>query len=173
MHEIAPPVKRVGLMYNPQTAPHAKYYLDTFLSSAAALSIEPIDAVVDSVAAIEALMTKLGGEVDCGLVVMPDTFPVIHRNTIIALANRYRLPTIYPFRFFTAEGGLLSYGVDNADQYGRAAGYVDRILRGDKPADLPIQQPVKFELVVNTKTAKALGLTVPQSLIAVADDVIE
>jgi putative tryptophan/tyrosine transport system substrate-binding protein len=173
MHEIAPRVTRVGLMYNPQTAPYAKYYLDTFVSSAAAVSIAPIDAVVDSVAAIEALMTRLGGQPDSGLVIMPDTFPVVHRDTIIALANRYRLPTIYPFSFFTAEGGLLSYGVDNADQYRRAAGYVDRILRGAKPADLPVQQPVKFELVVNTKTAKALGLAVPQSLIAVADDVIE
>ena len=173
MHEIAPHVRRVGLMYNPQTAPYAKYYLDTFLSGTKALSIEPIDAVVDRVAAIETLMTKLGGKADCGLVVMPDTFPMIHRNTIIALADRYRLPTIYPFRFFTVDGGLLSYGVDIADEYRRAAGYVDRILRGDKPADLPVQQPVKFELVVNVKTAKALGLTVPPSLIGIADDVIE
>lgn len=173
MHEIAPLVKRVGLMYNPQTAPYAKYYLDTFVPSARKSSIEPIDAVVNSAAAIETVMTKLGGEADSGLVVMPDTFPVIHRNAIIELAQRFRLPTIYPFRFFTVEGGLLSYGVDIADQIRRAAGYVDRILRGDKPANLPVQLPVKFELVVNTKTAKALGLTVPPSVIAVADDVIE
>ena len=173
MHEIAPHVTRVGLMCNPQTAPYVRYYLDTFLSSARALSIEPIDAIVDSAAAIEILMKKLGGQPDSGLVIAPDTFPVIHRNSIIAFASRYRLPTIYPFRFFTVEGGLLSYGVDIADQYRRAAGYVDRILRGDKPADLPVQQPVKFELVVNTKTTKALGFTVPPSLITVADDVIE
>jgi putative ABC transport system substrate-binding protein len=98
MHEIAPRVKRVGFMYDPQTAPFAKYYLDPFQSNAAAVSIEPIDAVVDRVAAIETLMTKLGGKADCGLVVMPDTFPMIHRDTIIALADRYRLPTIYPYR---------------------------------------------------------------------------
>jgi putative tryptophan/tyrosine transport system substrate-binding protein len=173
MHEIAPDVTRVGLMYNPQTAPYAKYYLDTFSASARKSSIEPINAVVDSAAAIEAVMTKLGGEPDCGLVVMPDTFPSIHRNTIIGLAQRYRLPTIYPFRFFTIDGGLLSYGVDIPDQFRRAAGYVDRILRGGKPADLPVQLPAKFELVVNMRTAKALGLTVPPSVIAVADDVIE
>ena len=118
-------------------------------------------------------MTKLGGEANSGLVVMPDTFPVIHRNAIIELAQRFRLPTIYPFRFFTVEGGLLSYGVDIADQFRRAAGYVDRILRGDKPANLPVQLPVKFELVINAKPIKALGLTVPPSVIAVADDVIE
>jgi putative ABC transport system substrate-binding protein len=172
-HEIAPLVSRVGLMYNPQTAPYAKYYLDTFVSSARKSSIEPIDAVVNSAAAIETVMTKLGGEADSGLVVMPDTFPVIHRNAIIELAQRFRLPTIYPFRFFTVEGGLLSYGVDIADQLRRAAGYVDRILRGDKPANLPVQLPVKFELVINAKTIKALGLTVSPSVIAVADDVIE
>ena len=118
-------------------------------------------------------MTRLGGTADCGLVVMPDTFPVIHRDTVIALADRYRLPAIYPFRFFTVDGGLLSYGVDIPDQYRRAAGYVDRILRGDKPADLPVQQPDKFELVLNLKTAAALGLTMPPALIATADEVLE
>ena len=172
MHEIAPDVTQSGSMYNPQTAPYAKYYLDSSQPRWKVL-IEPINAVVDSAAAIEAVMTKLGGEPDCGLVVMPDTFPSIHRNTIIGLAQRYRLPTIYPFRFFTIDGGLLSYGVDIPDQFRRAAGYVDRISRGGKPADLPVQLPAKFELVVNMRTAKALGLTVPPSVIAVADDVIE
>ena len=108
-----------------------------------------------------------------GLVVMPDTFTTLHRKMILELAIRLRLPAIYAFRFFTAEGGLASYGVDAPGQFRQAAGYVDRILRGDMPANLPVQQPTKFQLVINVRTAKALGLQVPPTLLARADEVIE
>jgi putative tryptophan/tyrosine transport system substrate-binding protein len=172
MREIAPHVSRVGFLFNPQTAPF-RYYLDTFRSSASALALEPIEAPVHSAAEVEAVMTKLGREAGAGLVVMPDTSTVVYREIIVSLADRYRLPAIYPFRFFVTDGGLLSYGIDAADLYRGAASYVDRILRGAKPNELPVQLPTKFELVINLKTAKALGLTVPSSLLATADEVIE
>jgi putative ABC transport system substrate-binding protein len=108
-----------------------------------------------------------------GLIVLPSPLTAVHRDTIIALAARHRLHAVYPFRYFALSGGLLSYGVDNADLYRRGASYVDRILKGTSPADLPVQQPIKFELVINLKTAKALGLEVPPMLIARADEVIE
>ena len=171
MHEIAPSVSCVAMLYNPQTAPYAQYYLDTFRTASAALSVEAIEAPVHSAAEIEAVMTKLGG--GAGLIVMPETFTVMYRETICALADRYRLPAIYPFRYFISSGGLLSYGVDTSDLLRGAASYVNRILRGAKPDELPVQLPTKFELIINLKTAKALGLTLPQSLLATADEVIE
>jgi putative tryptophan/tyrosine transport system substrate-binding protein len=173
MHAIAPSVSRVALLYNPQTAPYAQYYLDTFRTAAAAISLEAIEAPVHSAAEIEALMMKLGGERGAGLIGMPETFTVIYRETICALADRYRLPAIYPFRYFVSSGGLLSYGINTSDLLRGAASYVDRILRGAKPSDLPVQLPTKFELVINLKAAKALGLELPPSLLATADDVIE
>ena len=159
------------MLYNPQTAPYAQYYLDTFRTASAALSVEAIEAPVHSAAEIETVMTKLGG--GAGLIVMPETFTVMYRETICALADRYRLPAIYPFRYFISSGGLLSYGVDTSDLLRGAASYVNRILRGAKPDELPVQLPTKFELIINLKTAKALGLTLPQSLLATADEVIE
>jgi putative ABC transport system substrate-binding protein len=173
MHEIAPSVSRVAILFNPQTAPFARYYLDTFRSAAAALAIEPIEAPVHSAAEIEAVMTKLGDKVGSGIVVMPDTTMQVNRETIYSLADRYRLPVIYGFRFFVTGGGLMSYGIDTPDLLRGAATYVDRILRGASPGELPVQLPTKFELVINLKTAKALGLTVPPSLLATADEVIE
>jgi putative ABC transport system substrate-binding protein len=173
MHEVAPHVSRVGIMFNPSTAPYAKYYLETFRSAASALAVEPIEAPVHSVAEVEAVMTKLGGEASSGLVVMPDTSTVIYRPTIISLSDRYHLPTIYPFRLFIADGGLMSYGIVLADLLRGAATYVDRILRGAKPNELAVQLPTKFELVINLKTAKLLGLTVPPGVLAIADEVIE
>jgi putative ABC transport system substrate-binding protein len=122
---------------------------------------------------IEPVMTKLGREPDGGLIFPPNLFTTVHRKLIIELAARYQLPAIFSRRFFTDEGGLVSYGVDVLDQLRQAAAYVDRILRGEKPADLPVQQPTKFELVVNLKTAKALGLTIPPTLLVAADEVIE
>ena len=147
MREIAPSVSRVAMLFNPQTAPFSRYYLDTFRSAASSLAIEPIEAPVHSSAEIEAVMTKLGGEVGTEIIVMPDTFMTVHRDTIYALAVRYRLPAIYGFRFYVTGGGLMSYGIDAADLLRGAATYVDRILRGAKPDELPVQLPTKFELV--------------------------
>jgi len=173
MRELAPSVSRVGFLFNPQTAPYAHYYLDSFRSAAATLKIEPIDVQVYSVADIETMLTKFGRETGAGLIVMPDTFTAVNRDTIVSLANRDRLPAIYPFRIFAAAGGLLSYGIDLADLLRGAATYVDRILRGAKPSELPVQLPTKFEMIINLKAAKALGLTMPQSLLVSADELIE
>jgi len=173
MHEVGPDVSRVGVLYNPDTAPYAKYYVEAFRTAASALSIAPVEAPVHSAAEIEAFMTKLGGETGFGLVVIPDTFNVVNRQTVIALAERYRLPAIYPFGFFVSEGGLMSYGIDNLELFRGAATYIDRILKGAKPSELAVQLPTKFELVVNLKTAKRLGVSFPQTVIARADEVIE
>jgi putative tryptophan/tyrosine transport system substrate-binding protein len=173
MREIAPQVSRIGFLYNPQTAPFAPYYLDTFRVASSTLAIEAIDAPVHSTEEVEAFMTKLGDEAGAGLFVMSDTSMVVYRKTIYSAAERYRLPTIYPYRVFAAEGGLMSYGVDVADLLRGAASYVDRILRGEKPNELAVQQPTRFELVVNAKTAKMLGLTIPTSMVVAAQEVIE
>jgi putative ABC transport system substrate-binding protein len=173
MHQIAPSASRVAMLFNPQTAPFARYYLDTFRSGAASLSIEAIEATVHNEAEIEGVITKLGSESGAGLIVMPETSMVHYRETICALANRYRVPAIYPFRFFVSSGGLLSYGIDSPDLLRGAASYVDRILRGAKANELPVQLPTKFEMVINLKTATALGLSLPQSLLVEADEVVE
>ena len=165
MREVAPSVARVGIMYNPSTAPYARYYVDTFRSAASALAVAPIEAPVHSAAEAEAFVTKLGGETGSGLVVIPDTSMVVYRQSIISLADRYLLPTIYPFRFFVADGGLMSYGIVLTDLLRGAANYVDRILRGAKPNELAVQLPTKFELVVNLKTAKALEISFPQAVL--------
>ncbi len=122
---------------------------------------------------IESALSALASEPNGGVVVMPDAFTPVHRGLIIALTARYRLPAVYPFRFFATSGGLMSYGVNVMEQFPRAAAYVDRILKGAKPTDLPVQQPTKFELVINLKTAKALGLNVSDSFLQRADEVIE
>ena len=173
MHETAPHVSRVAFMYNPNTAPFSRYYLVTFRSAAAAFAVEPIEAPIHSAAEIEAAMTMLGREAGAGLIIMSDTSMILHRELIVSLADRYRLPTVYPYSLFLTGGGLMSYGVDNADLLRGAASYVNRILRGEKPNELPVQLPTKFELVINLKTAKTLGLTIPPTLLAVADEVIE
>jgi putative ABC transport system substrate-binding protein len=173
MHEVAPSVSRVGVLYNPDTAPYAKFYIDAFRTAASALSISPVEAPIHSAADAEAFVARFSGEAGSGLVIIPDTFIVVHRHTIIALAERFHLPAVYPFDFFVSEGGLMSYGIDNADLFRGAATYVDRLLRGAKPAELPVQQPTKFEFAINLKTATALGLTIPPSLLARADQVIE
>jgi putative tryptophan/tyrosine transport system substrate-binding protein len=123
--------------------------------------------------AIESVIAALAREPGVGLIVMPDSFNIVHRERIIALAAQNKLPAISPYQFMVAEGGLMSYGVDLVDLFRRAAAYVDRILKGEKPADLPVQAPTKFTLVINLKTAKALGLTVPDKLLVAADEVIE
>jgi putative ABC transport system substrate-binding protein len=173
LNEIAPRVTRVALLFNPTTAPYAQNYLSTFQAVAASLAMEAIAAPVRDTSEIESAITAQGREPNGGLVAITDAYLIAHRAQIASLAARYRLPAIYPFRVFIGAGGLLSYGNDLVDAFRRAADYVDRILKGEKPAELPVQAPTKFELVINLKTAKALGLTVPPSLLARADEVIE
>jgi putative ABC transport system substrate-binding protein len=173
LHEIAPSVSHVAMLFNPQTEPYARYYLETFRSAAAVLPVEAVEAPIHNAAEIEAVITKLGGESGAGLIVMPGTFTYVHRELICALANRYRLPVIYPFRYFIPSGGLLSYGIDSYDLLRGAASYVDRILMGAKPSELPVQLPTKFEMVINLKAARALGLTIPQSVLSLADELVE
>ena len=168
---IAPQVSRIGLLFNPATAPYARYYIEKFYPAAATLHVEAIEAVVTSTD-IESTMAKFG-DADAGLDVMPDSFLFTNRKKIISLAERYRLPTIYPFPSFVAEGGLISYGADPIETFTGAATYVDRILKRAKPNDLPVQLPTRFYLGLNLATAKALGISFPQSLLVTADEVIE
>jgi putative ABC transport system substrate-binding protein len=137
------------------------------------MGVAPVQLPVRDAASTQQAVDGFAKSLNGGLVLPTDVTTIVHRDLIIALASRYRLPTVYSFRTDAARGGLMSYGPNTADLFQRAAGYVDRILNGEKPADLPVQAPTKFDLVVNLKTAKALGLTVPPSLIARADEVIE
>jgi putative ABC transport system substrate-binding protein len=173
--EVAPSAKRVATMFNPDTAPGGgSYYLPTFEAAARSLKVEPITAPVRSDAEIETAMTSLGREPGGGLVVMPDgAFNFVHRAQIIMSAARNNVPTVYWDSVFARDGGLLSYGIDRVDIFRRSASYVDRILKGDKPADLPVQAPIKFVMSLNAKTAKTLGLTIPETLLNTADEVIQ
>jgi putative tryptophan/tyrosine transport system substrate-binding protein len=173
LKELKPRISRMAVMFNPETAPHAEYYVRPFEVAARALAVEPSTVPVRSVTDIERAISELGHAPDSGLIVLPDAFTAVHRSTIIAAAASSNVPAIYPFRYMAADGGLISYGVDLTDLYRRAAPYVDRILKGSRPADLPVQQPTKFEFTINLKTAKALGLEVPPTLLARADEVIE
>jgi putative tryptophan/tyrosine transport system substrate-binding protein len=173
LKEVAPDVSRVTLLFDPATGPQVDYYRGSIEAAARSLAIALKSAPVGDVAAIETEIAATARERHTGLIVHPDIFTYTHRDLIVSLANRANLPAVYPFTVFASAGGLLSYGVDLLDLQRRAAGYVDRILKGTKPEDLPVQLPTKFELAVNVKTAKALGLTIPQSLIATADQVIE
>jgi putative tryptophan/tyrosine transport system substrate-binding protein len=159
---------------NPDTAPGGgSYYLPAFEAAARSLKMEPITAPVHSDTEIETIITSLGREPGGGLVVMTDDFMYVHRAPIILLAARNNVPAVYFLSVFIRDGGLLSFGTDQIDIFRRAASYVDRILRGEKAAELPVQLPVKFKMAVNLKTAKALGLTVPETLLATADEVIQ
>jgi ABC-type uncharacterized transport system substrate-binding protein len=171
--EIAPSVRRVAMIYNLATSPFANYYLRPFEAGGPASGVQTSAAAVDNDADIETALAALAREPGGAFIVLPDTFTGIHRQQIVSLAARYRLPAVYPFRWFADIGGLLSYGIDSDDMFRRAGGYVDRILKGMKPADLPVQAPVKYEMLINLKTAKALGLEVPTGLLATADEVIE
>jgi putative ABC transport system substrate-binding protein len=172
LSEIAPGLKRAAIMFNPDTAP-VSTYMPSFETAAQSLKVEPITAPVRSDGEIETAIVAIGHEGQGGLVVMPDAWTTTHRAPIIAAAARNNVPAVYWLSAFAGDGGLLSYGPDQVDLWRRAASYVDRILRGAKPADLPVQLPTKFEMAVNLKTAKALGLTVPQSILLRADEVIE
>jgi putative ABC transport system substrate-binding protein len=173
LKEMVPSATRIAVIYNPDSAPYAPMFFPTMQAAApkmgVALSMSPVRAASE----IERVITATGREPGGGLIVLPDSFMFGQRQRIVALAAEHRLPAIYPIRFFASDGGLISYGIDRVDLFRRAATYVDRILRGTSPAELPVQQPIKFELAVNLKTAKALGLTLPQSLLMSADDVIE
>jgi putative ABC transport system substrate-binding protein len=173
--EIAPAVKRVAIMFDPDTAPgRGSYYLPSFDVAARSLKVEPIAGLVRSDAEIEMVIGSLGREPRGGFVAMPDGgFVLVHRAQIILQAARNNVPAVYSGPVYVRDGGLLSYGPDQVDIYRRSASHVDRILRGAKPADLPVELPVKFEMFLNAKTAKALGLTVPQSILLRADEVIE
>src|SRR5256714_14119849 len=149
------------------------FFPPPFDEPAKKFEFEPITAEVRTPAEIESAIAKLSREPNSGLIVMPDTFTAVHRKLIISLAAQFRIPTIYPYRYFAEEGGLLSYGVNTSDVFRRAAEYVSRVLRGARPADLPVQAPTKFELVVNLRPAKALGIAIPKMLLAGADQVIE
>jgi putative tryptophan/tyrosine transport system substrate-binding protein len=173
LKEIAPRVNRVAILFNPATAPYAEYFLNPFKAAAASLAVEAIVAPVREVSELESVAATQARAPDGALIVMPDTFMNLHRAEIISLAAHHRLPTIYSDRIFAERGGLLSYGNNRPDNFRGAASYVDRILKGEKPDELPVQAPTKFELVVNLKTAKALGLDVPLQLQQRADEVIE
>ena len=172
--EIAPSVKRVAIMFNPDTAPgRGSYYLPSFEAAARSFRLEPIAAPVRNDAEIEATVAALGREDGGGLVAMPDGFTLVHRPPIILQAARNKVPAVYWNSIIARDGGLLSYGPDTGDIFRRAATYFDRILRGAKPVELSVQLPTKFELVINLKTAKALGIEVPLFLQQRADEVIE
>jgi putative tryptophan/tyrosine transport system substrate-binding protein len=173
LKEVAPVTARAAVIFNPDTAPYYKLYMSSIEAAAASFAMRAFEAPAHNRAEIESAISALAREPAGGVIAMSDGFTVIHRDLIIALAARYRLPAAYPFRFFVANGGLISYGVDLRDMQRRAAIYVDRILKGAKPVDLPVQQPTKFELVVNLKTAKALGLTIPEAFLQSADELIE
>jgi ABC-type uncharacterized transport system substrate-binding protein len=172
LKDIVPAVAKVGVLRDP-TVPGGSGALGAVQAVAPSFNVELTALDVRNVDAIERGLAALAREPKAGLLVIANPGASVHLELIIALAARHRLPAVYPYRYFAASGGLISYGTDNLDEWRRAASYVDRILKGEKPADLPVQAPTKYELVVNLKTAKALGLTVPETLLARADEVIE
>jgi putative ABC transport system substrate-binding protein len=174
LKEIAPDITRVAFLFNPQTAAGGgSYFLRPIDAAASTHKVKAVMALVHDHDEIEAAFAALVQESGAGVVLLPDSFTVAHHQQVIALAERYRVPTVYSYRSMVERGGLISYGVDIDNLFERAATYADRILKGAKPADLPVQAPTRFELVINQKTAKALGLTLPPMLLACADDVIE
>ena len=170
LKEVAPSLKRVGVLFSSDAAPHA-----SFLRAAenVAPSLNVTVAVVDIQGGIESAIARYADQTNSGLIVFPHPKTIANRGLINSLATRHRLPAIYPYRYFAADGGLIAYGPDQIDQWRGAARYVDRILKGEKPADLPVQAPTKYELAINLKTAKELGITVPATLIARADEIFE
>jgi putative tryptophan/tyrosine transport system substrate-binding protein len=173
LKEVDPHISRIGMIYNPQTAPFGRLFMRSIQSAAPMLSVEAVDLPVQTTSEIETALGTFAREKGGSLIAIPDSFTLEHRHLIIALAARYRLPAAYSASSATRSGGLMAYAVDTRDTMRRAAGYIDRILKGAKPADLPVQQPAQFALSVNLKTAKALGLEFPPNLVATADEVIE
>jgi putative ABC transport system substrate-binding protein len=173
LKEIAPRIARVAVIYNPDTTANAAGFVQSLQAAAQKFTVQPVTTEVRQVADIEAAAAMLARNPGGGIIVLPDPFTVTNRKPLIAAAALHQLPAVYPFRFFASDGGLISYSVDIPEQFRLAAGYVDRILKGEKPTDLPVQQPAKFELVINLKTAQALGLSIPTTLVATADEAIE
>jgi putative ABC transport system substrate-binding protein len=173
LKQIAPAIGRVALLFNPHTAPYANSFIRVAEAAAPSFGVQPIAAGVHDDGELERTVADFAAKPAGGLIILPDSFTTGHRDLIIALAARYRLPAVYPLRVFAASGGLISDGGDPIDIFRRAASYVDWILKGVNPGDLPVQTPTKFELVINLKTANALGLSVPPMLLARADEVIE
>jgi putative ABC transport system substrate-binding protein len=171
--EVVPRTVRVMFLFNPPTAPYAQRFFEPFKAAAASIGVEAVASPVHDAAEIEAAIAAFAREPDGGLIVLPSAFMLTHRDAVIALAARHRLPAVYPFKYYAESGGLISYGNVIPDAYRQAATYLDRILRGAQPTDLPVQSAVKFELVVNVKTAKAMGLAIPESFLVRSDEVIE
>ena len=173
LKQIAPQTARVAIMFNPDTYPYYEIHLKSFETVARQLSLDLFAAPVRSVAEVDAAVAKLGQQPGNALLVTPDPYMLVHRDAAIRAAAQYRVPATYSYSQMVREGGLTSYGADAGDIFRRSASYIDRILKGTAPADLPAQAPVKFEIAVNLKAAKALGLDVPADLVALADEVIE
>ncbi len=173
LKEIAPRLVRVEVLFSPDTAPYAANLLRAIDAAAPTFAVEPVATPIHNATEIERAIGALAAGSNAGLLVLPDVTTVNHRELIAALAARHRLPAVYPFKSFINAGGLMSYGIDAVDVFRQAAAYVDRILRGARPDELPVQAPNKFELVINLKAAKALGLDVPPMMLARADEVIE
>jgi putative ABC transport system substrate-binding protein len=171
--QITPPAARVAALYNPATAPFAHLMLRTMQDAAASLAVTVREAPVHDRAGIAAIIAALAAENSTALLVLPDFYTIANRAVIVAAAAQANLPAVYWNRAFVADGGLMSYGTDNDDLFRRAAAYVDRILRGDRPSELPVQNPTKFELTINLRAARTLGVTISPSLLATADEVIE
>lgn len=170
LKEITPGVRRIAVLYNPDTAPHS-VFLPALEAAALPLGVTLVRAAVREPEGIDGAIAGLAG--DASLAVMPDVFTTLNRASIIAAAARHRVPAVYPFAFLAVEGGLIAYGPDGGDQFWRAAAYIDRVLKGARPADLPVQAPAKFDFVINQKTARAQGIVMPPSILARADEVIE
>lgn len=173
LKQIAPKTVRVAVMFNPETYPYYEIHLKSFGTVASQLSLELVPAPVRSPTEINEAISRLGEQAGGALLVTPDPFMLVHRDLVLRAAAQYRVPATYSFRQYVKEGGLTSYGADSNDIFFRSASYIDRILKGTSPGELPAQPPVKFEMAVNLKTAKALGLEVPPDLVAIADEVIE
>jgi putative ABC transport system substrate-binding protein len=173
LKQVVPKLTRIAIPFNPVSAPYADLYLNYFRSTAPSFDVEVIPGSVADVPALEAFVAAQAREPNTGIIPMPSAFSSGHSTELGAMTTRYRLPAVYPIRSFAEAGGLMAYGNDVSDNYRRAAALVDRILKGEKPSELPVQFPIKFEFVINLKTAKALALEIPAQLLATADDVIE
>ena len=173
LKEIAPSIRDVAIVFNPKTAPYFSLFVRSIETAAATFGVRAVAAPVHDLTEIENTITAFAREPNRGLICPSDSYTSTHRKAIITLAERHKIPAIFSWREFVTDGALVGYGIDRVDMYRRSPAYVDRILKGAKPADLPVQQPTKFELAVNLKTAKAIGLEVPPRLLARADEVIE
>ena len=173
LKELAPGVTQIAVIYNPETAPYGPMFFPAMQAAASRMSVALLISPVHTLADVERVIVEGGREPGGGLIVVPDNFMFAQRQQITALAATHRVPVMYPLGIFIPDGGLVAYGFDRVDMFHRAADYVDRILKGEKPGDLPVQFPTKFELAINLKTAKAFGLSVPSSMLLSADEVIE